>query len=108
MLIVSEAGRLRDSLRVLLKSCYPLAAIAETETCAAVLQRLATAPNALARISAAPLEARFGGEKYIWVLGLLWAVWHYPIVIFQILPTLQNVSRCSYSSPFCWSWPGKR
>lgn len=38
------------------------------------------------------LEARFGGEKYIWVLGLLWAVWHYPIVIFQILPTLQNVS----------------
>ena len=54
VLIVSEAGRLRDSLRVLLKSCYPLAAIAETETCAAVLQRLATAPNALARISAAP------------------------------------------------------
>ena len=32
VLIVSEAGRLRDSLRVLLKSCYPLAAIAETET----------------------------------------------------------------------------
>jgi DNA-binding NarL/FixJ family response regulator len=53
VLIVSEAGRLRDSLRVLLKSCYPLAAIAETETCASALQRLAADPNALVLVDAA-------------------------------------------------------
>ncbi len=53
VLIVSEAGRLRDSLRVLLKSCYPLAAIAETETCASALQRLAADPGALVLVDAA-------------------------------------------------------
>jgi DNA-binding NarL/FixJ family response regulator len=53
VLIVSEAGRLRDSLRVLLKSCYPLAAIEETETCASALQRLASNPDTLVLVDAA-------------------------------------------------------
>jgi DNA-binding NarL/FixJ family response regulator len=53
VLIVSEAGRLRDSLRVLLKSCYPLAAIEETETFPSALKRLAAAPGALVLVDAA-------------------------------------------------------
>ena len=53
VLIVSEAGRLRDSLRVLLKSCYPLAAIEETETFPAALLRLAADPGALVLVDAA-------------------------------------------------------
>ena len=53
VLIVSEAGRLRDSLRVLLKSCYPLAAIEETETFPSALQRLAADPGALVLVDAA-------------------------------------------------------
>jgi membrane protease YdiL (CAAX protease family) len=39
------------------------------------------------------LQARFVGEKYIWALGLLWAVWHYPIVIIQTLSMMQNVTQ---------------
>lgn len=38
------------------------------------------------------LQARFAGEKYIWILGLIWAVWHYPIVILQTLSVMQNVT----------------
>ena len=53
VLIVSEAGRLRDSLRVLLKSCYPLAAIEETETFHSALKRLAADPGALVLVDAA-------------------------------------------------------
>ena len=53
VLIVSEAGRLCDSLRVLLKSCYPLAAIEETETFPSALQRLADDPGALVLVDAA-------------------------------------------------------
>jgi DNA-binding NarL/FixJ family response regulator len=53
VMIVSEAGRLRDSLRVLLKSCYPLAAIEETETFALAQQRLAADPSALVFVDAA-------------------------------------------------------
>jgi DNA-binding NarL/FixJ family response regulator len=53
ILIVSEAGRLRDSLRVLLKSCYPLAAITETENLTSALQRLAADPGALVLVDAA-------------------------------------------------------
>ena len=53
VLIVSKAGRLRDSLRVLLKSCYPLAAIAETETSTSALQWLAADPCALVLVDAA-------------------------------------------------------
>jgi DNA-binding NarL/FixJ family response regulator len=53
VLIVSEAGRLRDSLRVLLKSCYPLAVIEETETFALAQQRLAADSSALVFVDAA-------------------------------------------------------
>jgi membrane protease YdiL (CAAX protease family) len=38
------------------------------------------------------LQTRFDGEKYIWILGLIWAVWHYPIVIIQTLSMMQNVT----------------
>ena len=53
VLIVSEAGRLRDSLRVLLKSCYPLAMIEETETFPSALKRLAADPGGLVLVDAA-------------------------------------------------------
>lgn len=38
------------------------------------------------------LQSRFEGEKYIWLLGLIWAVWHYPVTILYTLPMLQNVT----------------
>lgn len=38
------------------------------------------------------LSARFNGEKYIWILGLLWAIWHYPLIIIQMLTMMQNVT----------------
>lgn len=38
------------------------------------------------------LQSRFEGEKYIWVLGLIWAVWHYPVTILYTLPMIQNVT----------------
>ncbi len=38
------------------------------------------------------LQARFEGEKYIWILGLIWGVWHFPIVIIQTLAMMQNVT----------------
>lgn len=38
------------------------------------------------------LQSRFQGEKYIWVLGLIWAVWHYPVTILYTLPMLQNAA----------------
>lgn len=38
------------------------------------------------------LQARFEGEKYIWVLGLIWAIWHYPVTILYTLPAFQNVT----------------
>lgn len=38
------------------------------------------------------LQASIKGEKYIWVLGLIWAVWHYPIVIIQTLSMMENVT----------------
>ena len=31
------------------------------------------------------LQARFNGEKSAWVLGLIWAIWHYPLVILQTM-----------------------
>ncbi|MFC1969511.1 CPBP family intramembrane glutamic endopeptidase, partial [Chloroflexota bacterium] len=34
------------------------------------------------------LQARFGGEKYIWLLGLAWAGWHYPFTIYHTLGSL--------------------
>lgn len=38
------------------------------------------------------LQVRYGGEKYIWIMGLIWAVWHYPITILYTLPNIQNAS----------------
>lgn len=38
------------------------------------------------------LQAKWRDEKAIWVLGIIWAIWHYPLVIFQLLPTVQNTS----------------
>ena len=31
------------------------------------------------------LQKRFEGEKYIWMLGLIWAVWHYPYVAYHTI-----------------------
>jgi membrane protease YdiL (CAAX protease family) len=31
------------------------------------------------------LQARFTGTRPIWILGLIWAVWHYPFTIYTIL-----------------------
>ena len=53
VLIVSDAGRLRDSLRVLLKSCYPLSIIVEAETSLAALQLLAGSSRTLVLLDAA-------------------------------------------------------
>ncbi len=38
------------------------------------------------------LKTRLDGDKYIWLLGLIWSVWHFPIVIIQTLSILQDVS----------------
>jgi membrane protease YdiL (CAAX protease family) len=38
------------------------------------------------------LKVRFGGQKYIWLLGLIWAIWHYPFTIYLTLSMMQNVT----------------
>ena len=38
------------------------------------------------------LKARSEGENYIWLLGLFWAIWHYPLVILQTLSIMQDVT----------------
>jgi len=37
------------------------------------------------------LQARFGGEKYIWLLGLAWAGWHYPFTIYHTLAPMGDM-----------------
>jgi len=38
------------------------------------------------------LKARFEGDKYIWILGLIWSIWHFPIVIIQTLSMMHDVT----------------
>lgn len=38
------------------------------------------------------LQARYESEKYIWILGLIWAIWHYPYVILQTISVMQDVT----------------
>ena len=51
-MIVSQTGRLRDSLRVLLKPCFPQVVIEEAETLTVALQLLAESPRALVLLDA--------------------------------------------------------
>lgn len=37
------------------------------------------------------LQARMSGDRYIWVLGALWAVWHYPYVIYHELAAMPTM-----------------
>ncbi len=37
------------------------------------------------------LQARFGGEKYIWFLGLIWAIWHYPFTAYHTISSMVDV-----------------
>ncbi len=38
------------------------------------------------------LKVRFDGQKYIWLLGVIWAIWHYPFTIFTTLSMMQDVT----------------
>ena len=38
------------------------------------------------------LKARFKGDKYIWMLGLLWSIWHWPIVIVRTMSVMHDVT----------------
>lgn len=37
------------------------------------------------------LHVKFGGENYIWILGLIWAIWHYPFVIYHSIIPMVDV-----------------
>ncbi len=37
------------------------------------------------------LQARFSGEKYIWLLGLSWAVWHYPFTAYFTISSMVDM-----------------
>jgi membrane protease YdiL (CAAX protease family) len=37
-------------------------------------------------------KARTQGNKYIWKSGLVWSIWHYPIIIAQALNMMQDVT----------------
>lgn len=38
------------------------------------------------------LLARFAGEKAVWMLGLIWAIWHYPLVAIRTLSMMHDVN----------------
>ena len=60
ILLISESGRLRDSLRVLLKSCSPALPIEEAKTASQACQYLAEHPQALPLIDADLLAVQLG------------------------------------------------
>lgn len=37
------------------------------------------------------LQKRFAGERYIWFLGLIWALWHSPYVVYHTLVSMENI-----------------
>ena len=37
------------------------------------------------------LQAAYGGSKAVWILGIIWAVWHYPITISETLSNMTEV-----------------
>jgi hypothetical protein len=59
ILIISETGRLRDSLRVLLKSCFPEAVVEGVESDLAALAVLAEDPQPLVLLDAALPDDQF-------------------------------------------------
>ena len=38
------------------------------------------------------LQDRFDSKKQVWILGLIWAIWHYPLVILLTLSMMQDVT----------------
>ena len=38
------------------------------------------------------LKARFDGDKYVWILGLIWSIWHFPIVIIQTMSMMHDAT----------------
>ena len=38
------------------------------------------------------LKTRFKGDKYVWILGLIWSIWHFPIVILQTLSMMRDIT----------------
>jgi len=37
------------------------------------------------------LQALYGSGKSVWILGIIWAVWHYPFTIFETLSNMVDV-----------------
>ena len=37
------------------------------------------------------LQALYGSGKTVWILGIIWAVWHYPFTIFETLSNMVDV-----------------
>lgn len=38
------------------------------------------------------LKAKLAGDRYVWVLGLIWSAWHWPLVIAQIVGNVTDVT----------------
>jgi len=53
------------------------------------------------------LKSRSSGQRYIWLLGLFWAVWHYPLVISQTLATMQDVTAVQVGLTILFAFVGQ-